>query len=76
MVCHTKQEIHAFGVEFHYEVSVSFIKCRYGASETPMRSSPCGASASIIIIIIIIIINFIFIVSGTMQNFLYVLLLK
>ena len=72
MVCHTKQEIHAFGVQFHYEVSVSFIKCRYGASETPMRSSPCGASASIIIIII----NFIFIVSGTMQNFLYVLLLK
>ena len=73
MVCHTKQEIHAFGVQFHYEVSVSFIKCRYGASETPMRSSPCGASASIIIIIII---NFIFIVSRTMQNFLYVLLLK
>ena len=72
MVYHTKQEIHAFGVEFHYEVSVSFIKCRYGASETPVRSSPCGASASIIIIIS----NFIFIVSRTMQNFLYVLLLE
>lgn len=72
MVCHTKQEIHAFGVQFHYEVSVSFIKCRYGASETPVRSSPCGASASIIIIIS----NFIFIVSRTMQNFLYVLLLE
>ena len=72
MVYHTKQEIHAFGVQFHYEVSVSFIKCRYGASETPVRSSPCGASASIIIIIS----NFIFIVSRTMQNFLYVLLLE